>query len=312
MPETGWERAPVPLKFQIGDIVLGRATLSLHRRNARLDAPPLDVDDTPEPPPGLDGADGYVVWSQPIATNLPAVRTRHDLILYIPRQYRRFSIHLAGDFKQYVNNFSGRTRSTLRRKLRKFNEASGGAIDWREYRTPEQIAAFFPLARKVSAKTYQERLLHVGLPADQSFFRSAQALASENEVRAYLLFLKGEPISYLYCPVRERVVFYDYLGYDPQFAPLSPGTVLQMLALKALFAEQQFTKFDFAEGEGQHKEIFGTESCLCGDVYVIRRSLKPALLIALHRSVDRASAASGMILDLLKLKPRFRKIVRGF
>src|SRR6266581_3903202 len=111
-----WERAPVPLKFQIGDILLGQAILSLHRRSARLDGPPLDVDDIPEPPPRLDGADGYVVWSQPIATKLPAVRTRRDSILYIPRQYRRFSIHLAGDFEQYMNTFSGRTRSTLTRK----------------------------------------------------------------------------------------------------------------------------------------------------------------------------------------------------
>ena len=88
--------------------------------------------------------------------------------------------------------------------------------------------------------------------------------------------------------------------------------MLQVLALKALFAEQQFTTFDFTEGEGQHKEIFATEDRLCGDVYVLRRSFKPVLLIVLHHAVDRVSAASGMILDLLKLKPGVRKLVRNF
>jgi len=79
-----WERGSVPLKFQLGDIVFGRAHLSLFRRSARLVERPLDIGEAPEPPPRLDGADGYVVWSHPLATKLPALRLRRDAILYIP------------------------------------------------------------------------------------------------------------------------------------------------------------------------------------------------------------------------------------
>jgi Acetyltransferase (GNAT) domain len=311
LPETAWERASVPLRFQVGDIVLGQAILSLYRRSAQLDEEPLDIDDAPEPPPRLDRADGYVVWSQPIATRLPILRRRRDAIRYIPRQYQRFSVQLSGGFEQYMSTFSGKTRSNLKRKLRKFTEVSGGLIDWKEYRTPEQIATFFPLARKVSSRTYQERLLDRGLPADKVFFISAQTLARDNKLRAYLLFLNGEPVSYLYCPVRQRVVVYDRLGYDPSYASLSPGTVLQILALKALFAEQRFTTFDFTEGEGQHKEIFATDRRLCGDVYVVRERLVPMLLIVLHLGLDRASAGAGSVLEMLKLKSRVRKLIRS-
>jgi hypothetical protein len=35
--ETAWERASGPLRFQVGDIVLGQAILSLYRRSAQLD-----------------------------------------------------------------------------------------------------------------------------------------------------------------------------------------------------------------------------------------------------------------------------------
>ena len=58
MIDAGWERAAVPLKFQMGDIVLGKAMLSLFRRSAQLDERPLHVGDIPRPPPVLDGADG--------------------------------------------------------------------------------------------------------------------------------------------------------------------------------------------------------------------------------------------------------------
>jgi hypothetical protein len=311
LPDLNWECSRVPLKFQFGDIVLGRVFLPLLRRNAQLDERPLRIGETPEPPPRLDGADGYVVWSHPIATRLPVLSAQGEWFLYMPRQYKRFSINLSGGFEQYLAGFSSKTRSGLRRKLRKFAEASGGAIDFREYRTPEQMATFFPFARQVSAKTYQERLLQVGLPVEDAFIASAHQLAARDAVRAYLLFLQGEPISYLYCPIRDGVVAYDYLGYDPSCALLSPGTVLQLLALEALFAEQRFAMFDFTEGEGQHKELFSTESCLCGDVYVLSRRVLPISLVVLHYIVDRISAGSGALLDRLNLRSPFRKLVRG-
>jgi CelD/BcsL family acetyltransferase involved in cellulose biosynthesis len=306
-----WERGSVQLKFQLGDIVFARVALSLVRRSARLDERPLDFCDAPEAPPQLDGADGYVVWSHPIAAKLPALRFRHDVILYTPQQYRRFFVDLSGGFEGYMNTFSGKTRSGLRRKLRKFAEASGGEIAWRQYRTPDQLATFFSLTRNVSAKTYQERLLGVGLPTDPTFIASACAMSKDDRIRAYLLFLNGLPISYLYCPVTERVVTYDRLGYDPAYASLSPGTVLQLLALEALFGEQQFIMFDFTEGEGQHKETFSTGSCLCGDVYVVRRRMMPVSIVVLHYAMNLAAVAAGATLDLLQLRSRLRRLIRG-
>jgi CelD/BcsL family acetyltransferase involved in cellulose biosynthesis len=310
LADDSWERGPVALKFQLGDIVFAKAVLSLFRRSARLDEHPLDDCDMPEPPPQLDGAHGYVVWSHPIAKKLPILRARSDAILYAPQQYRRFFVDLSGGFEGYMKTFSGKTRSGLRRKLRKFTEASGGIIDWKQYRTPDEVATFFSLAKSVSAKTYQERLLGVGLPADPTFIASACAMSKEDRVRAYLLFLHGKPIAYLYCPVSEQVVSYDRLGYNPAYASLSPGTVLQLLVLEALFSEE-FTTFDFTEGEGQHKEMFSTGSRLCGDVFVVCRRLVPISIIVLHHAMNRASATAGVTLDRLHLKSRMRRLIRG-
>jgi hypothetical protein len=311
LADDRWERGSVPLKFQFSDIVFARAYLSLFRRSARLDERPLDLGEVPEPPPRVDGLDGYVVWSHPIARRLPVLSPRRDMLLYTPRQYRRFSVNFGGDFRQYLTSLSANTRSSIKRKLRQFSAASEGIIDWKVYRSPEEISAFFPLARKVSARSYQERLLRIGLPDDKAFIASALALARRDEVRAYLLFLKGQPISYLYCPIRQGAVIYDHLGYDPSYARLSPGTVLQILVLESLFAEGRFSTFDFTEGEGQHKEIFSTGNCLCGDVYVIYRRLAPVSVVMLHHVVDRTSAAAGLILDQLKVKSRLRRLLRS-
>ena len=211
----------------------------------------------------------------------------------------------------FPGRFSGKTRSGIRRKLRKFAAASGGRINWRAYRTPTQMSLYFPLARRVSSKTYQERLLKSGFPDNPNFRESALTLAEQDCVRAYILFLHGSPVSYLYCRANDKTLSYDYHGYDPAYAKLSPGTVLQILALEALFAEQRFTTFDFTEGEGPHKERFSTGHCLCGDIYVIRRRIMPISFVMFHHAVNTTSALAGNLLNQLKLKSPLRRLLRG-
>jgi CelD/BcsL family acetyltransferase involved in cellulose biosynthesis len=100
-----------------------------------------------------------------------------------------------------------------------------------------------------------------------------KALASRDGVRAWLLFLGGKPISYLYAPAEGETLVYAYLGYDPEFAELSPGTVLQMEALREAMGEGRFKLFDFTEGEGQHKRQFASGEIECLDLLLVRRGL---------------------------------------
>ncbi len=305
-----WECAPVALKLQLGDLVFGRVVLKLFRRGAALGELPLPSDHVPSPPPRLTDADGYVVWSQPIASHRPMISWHSDKLVYAPRQYHRYLIKLSGGFEQYMAKFSAKSRSGLRRKLRKYEEASGGATIWREYHTARDLDEFFSLARQVSRKSYQERVLQMGLPADAEFLKSARDLADSDKLRAYLLFMNEEPISYLYCPISDGVVKYDHLGYDPAYSSLSPGTVLQLLALQSLFAEQRFGIFDFTEGEGQHKELFATDAHLCADIYVVHRRFRPLLLVASHGTTEKMSKVAGRLLDGLGIKARVRRLIR--
>ena len=43
---------------------------------------------------------------------------------------------------------------------------------------------------------------------------------------------------------------------------MSPGTVLQYLALESIFDEKVNSYFDFGEGEGDHKKMFATNFIL--------------------------------------------------
>src|SRR3546814_12668167 len=88
----------------------------------------------------------------------PPRSTRTDTLFPYTTLFRSYA-SLEDGFDAYLASFSGKSRSTLKRKLRKLAERSGGILDIRSFRAPEDVDAFHRDARGVSAKSYQGRLL---------------------------------------------------------------------------------------------------------------------------------------------------------
>lgn len=320
MPDNGsdaqagtgvWQRRTVPLKFWFGPIRLWSAPFDMEVQPWRPDLP-----DAPPPPvPDLsalpDRLDGVYRSSQCLAEGEPDWRLSGGSLCYIEARFRRRFIDLTTGFEVYLSKFSAKTRSTFRRKLRKFEEASAGAIDWRAYRNPAEMQTFYTTARRISKRTYQEKLFDAGLPEDDAFVDDMLARAETGRVRGFILFLDGAPVSYLYLPVANGRVVYGHLGFDPAYTGLSPGTVLQLLALESLFAEGRLRLFDFTEGEGEHKRLFATHERLCGKVWYLRPTLRNRAVVRLHRGIRRLSDFADRQLVRHKLKTRLKHYLRG-
>ncbi|MCL9982429.1 MAG: GNAT family N-acetyltransferase [Erythrobacter sp.] len=241
------------------------------------------------------GADGVRVLSAPAAQLAEIVAHYPGFVAGGRQDYRRHYIDMGQSFDAYLSRFSGKTRSTLRRKAKKLAEECGG-YSITEHRTPAEIEAFLAAALPLSARTYQARLLDAGLP-DSPEARRAMLEASEaDRMRAFLLHAAGQPIAYLSLPVAgpkaKATLVYAHLGYDPDHARLSPGTVLQMEALERLFAEARYRWFDFTEGEGAHKAMFGTHSALCSSLVLLRPTLANRTLLGARGAFDAGVAGA--------------------
>ena len=224
---------------------------------------------SPDLPPLCSGEDGYLVTALP-ALLAPGLARSSELRPFVRQRYTRHYARLDLGFDAYLARFSGKSRSTLKRKVKRLAERSGGTLDLRTYRTPEELERFHVEASALSARTYQERLLDAGLPQGPEAIEAMRGLARLDQVRAWLLFVDGRPVSYLYAPAEGDTLVYAYLGYDPDFAEYSPGTVLQLEAMQELMAEGRFRLFDFTEGEGQHKRQFATDGVECVDLLLVR------------------------------------------
>lgn len=299
----------IPVRFLLGDrqILAPRRMLvpigyglDAILRNAPLAAAPLPAE-----------ADGYRLQSVPVAALAHLGGDFAGLVASPPQLYARHYIDMAMGHDGYMAQFSSKTRATLKRKLRKLAEANSGTLDIRSYHRPDQLDAFFTAALPLSGQTYQARLLDAGLPDTPAFRAEAHRLAAADNLRAYILFLHGRAAAYLYLPVADDVLVYAYLGYDQAIAALSPGTVLQMHALEALFAERRFRYFDFTEGDGAHKALFGTHQVACATVLLLKPTLANRALLAGQQGFNTAVEGTGAWLERIGAKAKIRKLLRG-
>ena len=224
--------------------------------------------------PPLDAADdGYLVTGVPEGLVEALTARESGLKPFLRQRYGRFYADLALGWEAWLAGLSSKTRSTLKRKAKKLAQRSGGTLDLRCYAAPDEMEEFYRRARAVSAVSYQELLLRAGLPEGPEELAEMRALAACDSVRGWLLWIDGRPASYLYAPAEGDTLIYAFLGYDPEFADYSPGTVLHLEALRQLMEEGRFRLFDFAEGEGQHKKLFATGEMACVDLLLVRPTL---------------------------------------
>ncbi len=300
---------PTPLNFRIG----ARTLMAVQRDMVRV---PLSLDEAregrlPVLPPLPRDAHGYVVTSLPEDRLEAMVYASGKMIGFVRQKYTRYYADLTGGFDAYMAGLSGNARQGAKRKAKKIAQVSGGDLDIRSYRTPTELEAFHDIARRIALRTYQEKLMGEGLPASPEFIQGMLTAAAADNVRAWLLFIAGEPAAYLYCPAHGETLVYEYVGHDPAFNDLSPGAVLQVEAFRDLFDEGKFARFDFTEGDGQHKRQYATGGVPCVDLLLLRPSLTNRVTTAALGGFNKTVAGGKALVDAVGLEKLSKKLRRG-
>lgn len=262
------------------------------------------------PPSPPSGRDGVRVLSAPTERLAEVTARFHGFVAGGRQDYRRHYIDMGMGFDAYMARFSGKTRSTLRRKAKKLAEEAGG-YTVTEHRSPAEIETFLAAALPLSARTYQARLLDAGLPDTPEARRAMLKAAEADQMRGFLLHAGGEAIAYLSLPVTGATLVYAHLGYVPAWARLSPGTVLQMDALERLFAEARYRWFDFTEGEGAHKAMFGTHSAACSSLVLLEPTLANRTLLGAWYAFSAGISGAKVFAERSGALGRIRALLRG-
>lgn len=301
--------AAAALNFRIG----ARTVLRVKRTLVPV---AMSLDDAregrlPALPPLPGEAQGYVVTSLPEDRLDAMTFSSGGMIGFVRQRYTRYYADLSGTYEGYLASLSSSARQGVKRKAKKVAQASDGKLDVRRFSTPAELQAFHGIARGIAVNTYQEKLMGEGLPGTPEFVQTMLEKAAADQVRAWLLYVGGRPAAYLYCPAARETLIYEYVGHDPAFNDLSPGAVLQMEAFRELFENGRFARFDFTEGEGQHKRQFSTDGVACLDLLLLRPSFANRAATTALGSFNRAVAGGKALVEAAGLDGLSKKLRRG-
>ena len=220
-------------------------------------------------------------------------------------------VSVTGDHKVYLDSFSKKSLSTLRRKIKKVDKSNSEERSLRVFKSKEDVSEFIEIAKAISKVSYQEVLLGTVFRTDQEWKEQLEGLADENRFRGYVLYVNDEAAAYNYCPVYGNgIILYDLSGYKPDFQKYSPGTVLQHHVIAQAFSEPAFHYYDLCQGEGRHKEQFATGSIQCCYAYIFPFNFYNLALVGAHWLLESTSDQLVSVLDRIGIKDRIKTFIR--
>jgi CelD/BcsL family acetyltransferase involved in cellulose biosynthesis len=262
--------------------------------------------------PLLQSHGAIILPSHPVDARPPPLELTRRYMRYSVATDNHYYVELDGaSFEDYLHRLPRQHRHEIQRKLRRYLQAGRGAIEFRGYSTPQEARTFFALARALSAKTYQDRLLGLGLPDTDTFRAELYEHAARGTMRGYLLFHRGQPIAFGYCAGMRDCLRFVFTGYDPAFAAWSPGIVLVHEMLRSLAGEGCFRVLDFGSGEAQYKRLFATASRLCTTVFFFRPSPRHLIKVLAHRGCIAVSDGCTAAAERLGIKSRLKRLLRA-
>ncbi len=145
MMTSGMRR--VPMKFYLGELPLAQIWFTVDVFLMGLQELLSEDPDRLRVPSPKNG-DGILLRSFPISRSAKRVRLQKNGIYYISQTYRRYYTDLSIGYTKYLENFSSKSRATVKRKVRRFQEHCHGQMFFRRFSRVDEMKEFYDLARR--------------------------------------------------------------------------------------------------------------------------------------------------------------------
>ncbi|MFT5325591.1 MAG: hypothetical protein ACI8P0_003461 [Planctomycetaceae bacterium] len=230
----------------------------------------------------------------------------HDLQPFHPVPVQtRHMIDLPKTHDEYWAKFNSKTRGTIKRKSKLLSDCRVERIS-----RPFQVPDFLVAAQQISLQTWQNDLLGLRIQNDEFELQLFTFLATENALRAYLLWDGDTPISFVIGNQFNGVFNYEEVGYNREYSKKSPGQYLITRMLEDMYEHELPAVFDFDGGHADYKRIFGTRVSESGNVWLLRPGLRSKMIMGYFNGRRAMTQSVRRTLDKLGLLDRLRKITR--
>jgi CelD/BcsL family acetyltransferase involved in cellulose biosynthesis len=218
---------------------------------------------------------------------------------------------MGGSYEEYLQSLRGTTRRGLKRSRKKFLAKAGEEFAVRRFESPDDVTPFLHHATTISKKTYQWRLLGLGM-RDVASRNAKYTYAAENGwFRSYILYAGGEPIAFASGYLHNRTYYGHELGGDPDWRPSHAGVFLLTEIIQDLFDDTAPVEiYDFLYGDDLLKSRLANTERTERHFYLFPRGFHGALMAYPLRAVNALSAAASFVLNRLRLKEYIKRLRR--
>lgn len=301
----------VRIKFLLGELVLA----SWHPLLLVLNPVEFNLPGWPVAPGQLNAlinsnTDGLFCRKVSLGKFKSGIDRYGQFLSYVSHSDKLYYVDTTGNFEDYLKQLSSKSRQNLTRSVRRFTQRQASQVTWTLHTTPDEIKDFHKEAVAISQQTYQTKLLDSGLSATADFLDEMVQAASLHKARGYLLHDCGKAIAYAWCFQQGRRLIYNNIGYLPEFAEHSPGSVLLYHILEDTFNCAEINVLDFGPGEAIYKSIFSTGYHEFVDVYLLKNTFRNYILLKLHWYIFNLSTFLGYMLHRLGIKKQIKILIR--
>jgi len=221
-------------------------------------------------------------WSQLLAAAARRGTTCHALALHDVG-----CVRLDQPWSRIEEQWSGNHRRHMRKALRRAEREGGVELIVRDqFASETDIAASLRAAFEIEARGWKGREKTAVVQQERLLdFLIVQAieLARHGYLRLVTLVHRGTPIAFEYCWRARGTVFTPKVGFDEQYAQLSPGQLLRYLHFRGLAAEAPARVIDFSGPLADATRRWTTHRYQAGTVVLGRPGILGRLLVAGYR-----------------------------
>ncbi|MGI9494224.1 MAG: GNAT family N-acetyltransferase [Geminicoccaceae bacterium] len=220
-------------------------------------------------------------------------------------------IDLPPTLDDYLEDLGKRTKKSLAYSRRRLLRDFADDVEVTCYEQLDDVQGFLDQAMEISKKTYQWRLLGLGLRNRKALETRMRFAAEKNWLRSYILFCSGRPVAFLLGYQHGACFYYIDVGFDPDYSQWSVGSMLQVEVIEDLYARDNRPQlFDFSTGYGDHKARFGNREQEEINLLLLPRTLRHAILATAYKRLDGLANLAVSTADRIGVKQTLKKTIR--
>jgi hypothetical protein len=218
---------------------------------------------------------------------------RHQHFTMTSKHWRLF---LPPSYDDFLASRTRSTRESVRRYKRRLEREFGNELIFEVYREEKDYDRIVRDLDLIAGKTYQ-RGLGVGFEPTEEQLSHLRLSLKHRWYRAYVLYLRGEPVAFWDGHAYKGTFFISIPGYDPSFSDYRVGLYVQMRMIEDLCRDPDVKVLDYGLGDADYKRQFGNDSWEERNVVIFSPTLKGISVNMISTAILAITKASKYLLS---------------